>query len=179
MHGRRLSIATAVLMLISVLEAVVAAVLAMSEFRAPEYELEYTAEGGARSVLLLRGQVELATEEAGLVSILRLGGPGSPFVSITDTRWHLREVHDGWYPTRLLLPEFGRDESAPDSHRVVTTVPLWPVWLLAAVPTGVLWVRRARRGLRQRRGGCTRCGYDLGGITGTRCPECGAIRMGQ
>ena len=49
-------------------------------------------------------------------------------------------------------------------------VPFWiPAVLLAAYP-GLVSVRRWRR---RKRGLCLKCGYDLRGSPGPRCPECG------
>ncbi len=44
------------------------------------------------------------------------------------------------------------------------------VWLMAVLPGAV---RRARY---RRRGRCVACGYDLAGVDGGVCPECGAER---
>jgi hypothetical protein len=52
-------------------------------------------------------------------------------------------------------------------------IPLWPV--LAAGGLAAWWVRRRHRA-RLRRGGCLKCGYDLGGLDVPRCPECGTTR---
>ena len=51
-------------------------------------------------------------------------------------------------------------------------LPHWlPMLLLSAAPTW-LFVMRRRRRLRQSRGLCTQCGYDLR-ASSDRCPECG------
>jgi hypothetical protein len=53
-------------------------------------------------------------------------------------------------------------------------VPLLPVFLGAAVVTGLRWRRDVLAVVRRRRGLCALCGYDLAGIGGAKCPECGA-----
>jgi hypothetical protein len=50
--------------------------------------------------------------------------------------------------------------------------PAWLVASLAAVLPAV-WVYRMSRRRRYPPGQCARCGYDLRGIAGGRCPECG------
>lgn len=52
------------------------------------------------------------------------------------------------------------------------TVPIWIPLVAAAGVTARAWRRhrRARRGP----GACLACGYDLAGLTGGVCPECGA-----
>ena len=55
------------------------------------------------------------------------------------------------------------------------TFPLWPVALMTAVGPA-LWLKRAIRDRRRRRGGrCLACGYDMRGLDGRRCPECGML----
>jgi hypothetical protein len=55
------------------------------------------------------------------------------------------------------------------------TFPLWPVALATAIAPG-LWLARVVRTWRRRRGGrCVACGYDMRGLDGRRCPECGML----
>lgn len=52
----------------------------------------------------------------------------------------------------------------------VAAIPLWFLWLVAAVPTALAWRRRARVDP----GVCPACNYSLAGIPpGSPCPECG------
>lgn len=64
----------------------------------------------------------------------------------------------------------------------IATRPLFPGFLLlvaavCGVLAGLEWAmkipRRLRANRRRRRGCCERCGYDLSGIDGAMCPECG------
>jgi hypothetical protein len=53
-------------------------------------------------------------------------------------------------------------------------VPLWPIALVAAAPVVVVLVRARGRAGRP----CERCGYDLAGLPGGPCPECGTLGRG-
>ncbi len=50
-------------------------------------------------------------------------------------------------------------------------IPIWFIAFLAAIPTALLWRINARR---LGRGLCPNCGYDMAGVDGQICPECGA-----
>lgn len=67
--------------------------------------------------------------------------------------------------------------------RVLPTKPLWPglladaacmtaIWWVALRLCGVMWNAVAAR-MRGRKGHCSVCGYDLTGLRGGVCPECG------
>jgi hypothetical protein len=77
-----------------------------------------------------------------------------------------------------------RDTLYPDVtySDFAVTVPYWFGCAVFAVVPAV-WVRRqSRRWVveRRRRGGmCAACGYDLRGLAGGRCPECGAEVVGS
>jgi len=67
---------------------------------------------------------------------------------------------------------------------VLAFEPVWGGFVLDVGVYGVLWgglIVGGRAGLRRiwrREGRCPRCGYDLSGLTGGVCPECGeAIRL--
>ncbi len=50
-------------------------------------------------------------------------------------------------------------------------VPMWSLLAVAAVPTAVMsWRDRRKFGA----GRCRQCGYELAGLSGGVCPECGA-----
>lgn len=52
-------------------------------------------------------------------------------------------------------------------------VPLWvAIATLGGYPCLSFFVGALRRAHRRKRGKCTKCGYDLTGLTGSRCPEC-------
>jgi hypothetical protein len=59
-------------------------------------------------------------------------------------------------------------------------MPMWPGFLVDALVYGVVWfgvlwmAGRVRRGRRVRAGLCPVCRYDLKGLSGGVCPECGA-----
>lgn len=54
-------------------------------------------------------------------------------------------------------------------------IPLWLPFLLVAIPTAVLWLRRGG----SEPGHCRKCDYDLTGNISGVCPECGtAIQSG-
>ncbi len=55
------------------------------------------------------------------------------------------------------------------------TIPLWLPLLLIALPTAWLW----RRDRRYPPGHCRKCGYNLTGNESGKCPECGALVIGQ
>lgn len=70
---------------------------------------------------------------------------------------------------------------APEFN-LLPIMPIWPGFaintLIFALVPALLWLplgplKRARR---RRRGRCVSCGYDLSGITGKSCPECGNTR---
>jgi hypothetical protein len=74
-----------------------------------------------------------------------------------------------------------RKLNASGASVVIPCEPIWPGLLAnTAFYGGILWALwfapgAVRRGLRNRRGACVRCGYDLrSNPAGSACPECGA-----
>jgi hypothetical protein len=65
-----------------------------------------------------------------------------------------------------------------DDARFVAGLAGWTLFAVGLLYLSV-FVRRAWQGrirrLRERRGLCTGCGYDLRGLEGGRCPECGYV----
>ena len=88
----------------------------------------------------------------------------APFLSNVpgwDGVWHFDLRRPDWRPL-----EFGWKVSG-NGYWIV--LPLWVPFSIVALPTAWLWWRDHRR----RPGHCRKCGYDLTGLTGGRCPECG------
>jgi len=80
------------------------------------------------------------------------------------TRWVLRTEPE-WVGSRAWL-----------ENDIVTCVKLAPVYALPlAVATLTAYIIASRRRVRPSDGipRCARCGYNLSGLTATRCPECG------
>jgi len=61
----------------------------------------------------------------------------------------------------------------PTECSMAIYIPNWALVLLLGALPALFLARSARARLRQRRGFCTNCGYDLRASTG-RCPECGS-----
>jgi hypothetical protein len=68
----------------------------------------------------------------------------------------------------------------------VVHVPLWIALVALLIGLSAFgwhnisgWRRSERRRIRAERGLCTRCAYDLRGLAGARCPECGARIAGS
>src|SRR5262245_50847387 len=53
-------------------------------------------------------------------------------------------------------------------------LPLWPAALIGSGASCLVILGYRRR----REGCCARCGYDLAGVRGGLCPECGSARQG-
>ena len=71
--------------------------------------------------------------------------------------------------TTLLLPKYKGWASFPSGMRSVS-IPFWMPLVLCAVPTVVLF----NRDHKPKPGHCAKCRYDLAGLDGDICPECGA-----
>lgn len=71
--------------------------------------------------------------------------------------------------------------------RGIREIPFWVVLIVVGIPTSAMWLPRPVRwsGLRlwhwwcnmprHRPDHCSKCGYDLTGNVGGKCPECGQI----
>jgi hypothetical protein len=64
-----------------------------------------------------------------------------------------------------------------DRHGI--TLPFWALFLLPISLVGLSLWRELGRLLRERRGGCRACGYDLTGNRSGVCPECGTRIVGE
>jgi hypothetical protein len=135
--------------------AVIAAVLVVSMF------LEVSISDGARAQLAIsRGALSLQTSRPNTIGwVLRR----PDYVGL-----RVRAVSNA--PGLTLLPSyyrggFGFSPFGSSTKVLRVWVPLWPVLLLP-----LALVRRKRRGA------CPTCGYNLRGISGSVCPECGGER---
>ena len=54
-------------------------------------------------------------------------------------------------------------------------IPLWMILLPLSAGAGLLWYLDRPSLARNRPGHCRRCGYDLAGLRGGDCPECGTV----
>jgi hypothetical protein len=61
----------------------------------------------------------------------------------------------------------------PQSSIFAVNIAHWFAWVVSAIPLVVLGFVRFRRRVRNRLGGCVKCGYDLTGNVSGICPECG------
>lgn len=78
---------------------------------------------------------------------------------LVSRRW-LRTFEPGLtIPMTYVAPGLGR----------FTIIPLWLPFLLAAIPTALLWRRDRRPGPDD----CQNCGYNMTGNQSNKCPECG------
>jgi hypothetical protein len=113
---------------------------------------------------------------------------GWPFEAFRGWSWQLLDdlggpnehiSHQAFAIVRVPLLRYGVSRTG---HFLVPYYPLWPgfiansliyaalCWLVIAGLVSARAARRARRGL------CTRCAYDLRGVTSGVCPECGQAR---
>lgn len=76
-----------------------------------------------------------------------------------------------WWRPRAEVVDLGmtRPDGSPELL-AVAMCPLWPVAVLGGGVAGMLWWRTRRVVMP---GHCAGCGYDLRGLGGGRCPECG------
>ena len=93
--------------------------------------------------------------------------PPTPFF-----RWYVKQVDAYKFgrddPPYAWLPRYFHSRSGYPQGDTLT-LPLWIPLLLVAVPTAYLW----RTDRRAKPWQCAKCRYDLRGIEGGVCPECG------
>lgn len=91
-----------------------------------------------------------------------------PFFVVTE--WEPYPRSDGpFYETRhLTTPAWMPVLTLTDTKREVV-VPFWTIGLVALIAFLIAWWPLRR----QRVGHCTKCNYNLAGLRGDACPECG------
>ncbi len=99
--------------------------------------------------------------------------------------------HFDWLDDRLAAKGTFGYESFSFSHpvkswtwngsrmRFPAYLPLAVSVVLLSLPGGVLWARHRRDSRRLKQNRCIGCGYNLTGIHGPRCPECGSVLSGM
>lgn len=119
-------------------------------------------------------QAVFASEDHGDLCVMT--DAGWPLKCFQATLWmskHRSPVSDGW----VQLPGWCVGRRSP-----TISLPIKPLWLgfginsvVLGVGTGVLMAapRWTRRRIRMAQGRCASCGYDLKGLSGGVCPECG------
>ncbi len=102
---------------------------------------------------------------------------GGPLVSLSAGRVYIsleqgQGPSPGWIARREKPAVFfwTRYPLKWEPQRHTVCCPLWVLFLIAIVPTGLLWWRDRRR---IPPGYCQKCGYNLTGNVSGRCPECG------
>ena len=132
------------------------------------YVLERSSDNGQtyqshRGIQLARGGLRVWIEA------LRLRGRG---IGVND---HVNVVQP--YPTPHENTRWGfrleYAKTSGDFYIFDLVIPLWPLVVLLAIPTALLFRSHRRLEARARDGGCAACGYDLR-ASPDRCPECGA-----
>lgn len=150
-------------------------------YRAYDVVAVFGRDGKACGVGSLRGELMLAFTSVSL-------GPERSWTAVTDSV----SLEDGERLRGMLTdtPKLSRRwgflaaRHGPDAFGLtgqwanVVAAPHWVVLPVGAWPV-VGWVVRRVRWVRwRRRGWCLTCGYDLRGIEGERCPECGEEKSG-
>lgn len=113
---------------------------------------------------------------------------GWPFEAFRGWNWQLIDdlggpnehiSHRTFANIRVPLLRYGVSQTG---HFLVPYYPLWPGFIANTLIYAALWwllftgLVSARSARRTRRGLCTRCAYDLRGISSGVCPECGEAR---
>ena len=128
--------------------------------------ISYYGEGGMIHIALRSGQLKISREEDSVYSY--------PAGEITGWEYHqLARNAEGfawWFDVKMT----GRT-SYPPTLTGRFSMPVWFLILLFSIkPTwSVIAWRRRRRFKTDGHLVCASCGYDLHGIEGNRCPECG------
>jgi hypothetical protein len=125
-----------------------------------------------------RGSAAMIVSQRGMIAVAVAGFAGQsgapPAAGATTTSF---DVIDGWYAS-LHGPSTIERRLGPFVYLNAPEVglfqcPHWALFALTSLPL-LRWCLLARRtALRELRGQCRDCGYDLRGGESTRCPECG------
>ncbi len=119
---------------------------------------------------------------------------GWPWLGLHAEQWLDLAVYDQWLSDEPIYLEdlydyvggvliFVTVNYRGGREKVARTLPMRPLWPGFAINTifyaTILWLVTlgpftVRRFIRDKRGRCTKCGYDLRGSSGGVCPECGA-----
>ncbi|MBL8886506.1 MAG: hypothetical protein JNK16_07590 [Phycisphaerales bacterium] len=121
-------------------------------------------------------------------------GAGWPFIAfqcdagLIETRGLVsRKIFARWFgvsggsDVSELLPQRSRGRWGVTQQTVLPLTPVWAGLGADSVLYGSIWfaiasgVRGVRRLWEPRRGCCRGCGYDMAGLHGTMCPECGLL----
>ncbi len=80
-------------------------------------------------------------------------------------------IHLFWHPR---LPRFDNWMTYARGGQYILRVPM--LWIALPLAGAAVWLQRVhtRRVNDFVEGGCSLCGYDLSGISGASCPECGS-----
>lgn len=117
------------------------------------------------------GKLEIANAS----DALSRQGPGWVLITPTARPAVMVGPKSGWRPTTSVASISVTDDAGTNTLTLsVHYVPLWP-WALGLTGVSVwLWCRMRRT---VPVGCCARCGYDLKGFRGDRCPECGETAL--
>jgi hypothetical protein len=87
---------------------------------------------------------------------------------LPDSGWKGSIAHLGGSPVVEWLPDMNNGQGALSPSWFIR-VPLWPVLLLLGLGSAWTWWRWLSDPATR----CASCGYDLAGLKGDVCPECG------
>jgi hypothetical protein len=119
-------------------------------------------------------------EDVGTVEHYEFGWPmrSMQYVAVYDGTWLFHDhriIAGGWRPR-------ASERAANYQAAALPLIPIWPGFAINTLLYGAaLWLLLAgpgalRRIMRRRRGRCPKCNYDLRGVSGVGCPECGRGR---